>query len=293
MVSDQAQKRTTVKAKIAMVGGAFVVAFLMAAVIAGFLKPVENNFTVVEDEPETSGWVTKINLQPVVDSWVNSVSGEKGVEIYDLSTNETVGEYNANERMRIESIYKLFVVYEGYLRVQRGEWDRNAACGGTGWTILECLDKAVRESNSAAADTLWGMIGRDELDAIVQNEWGLPEVVVGSISATPMEIMKIMRKFYYHEEITDAELVSVMMDSFLNQPPTTYDWRRGLPSGFSENVKVYNKVGWLHTGARWLYYDDAAIVEFPSRKLIIVVLTKYVDNKDIARFAREIEASMY
>ena len=233
----------------------------------------------------------KIDFQNVVDEWANTTGGREGVIIYDLMAGEVAGEYNADEKFATASIYKLFVVYAGYMKVDSGEWGIDDTAGVTGRTIGECLDLAIRESNSECAETLWEMMGRDELDAIVQDEFGLPEVKVESFTATPREVMKMMMKYYQHSEISDEKLVTVMKDSFLKQPATTYDWRQGLPSGFSDKVLVYNKVGWDFNGNSWMIYNDAAIIDFidSEREFIVVVMTSGVDFKQIRRLGEMIE----
>lgn len=315
MVSREANKRAAVKAKkktpwvLPLL--VFVIVAVVAFVIVRMMTPTEVEMdeggcptvdgTVIDsDECNGTGEVKKISrvdFQPVVDEWINSVGGNKGIIIYDLDLGEVVGEYNPDVRMRIESIYKLFVVYEGYRRVQNGTWNLNDACGYTGWTIGECLDKAIRDSSSAAAEAMHSMIGYNTLNETVHTDFNLPNVTVESIMATPREVMEMMKIFYNHAEITDANLVSMMKDSFLNQPPSAgycsglCDWRRGLPSGFSDKVNVYNKVGWLSNGTSWTYYCDAAILEFKeaNRNYIAIVLTSNVSNKSIANFGTMIE----
>ena len=230
------------------------------------------------------------DLQGVVDNWVKSVGGSKGIIFYDLDTDEILANYNADKDFATASLYKLFVVYEGYRRLQSGEWQRETKVGSTGYAIAKCLDLAIRESYSPCAETLWSMIGRETLDATVKNEFGIP-ITVGNLSATPREIMKMMKIFYEHEEITDEDLVATMKDSFLNQPATTYNWRQGLPSGFSDKVLVYDKVGWNFDGSIWTIYDDAAILEFPEsgRHLIAVVMTSGVHYREIRKLGGEIE----
>jgi hypothetical protein len=87
-----------------------------------------------------------------------------------------------------------------------------------------------------------------------------------------------------------------MMDSFLNQPITTYNWRQGLPSGFSR-ARVYNKVGWDYNpnGGYWNIYHDAAIVEFPeeNRHFIVVVMTNRVPFQKIKEFGMLLENAFY
>lgn len=245
-----------------------------------------------EPEPELP---VEINFQTTVETWVSSVGGDKGIIIYDLDLDKVVGSYNAEEKFQTASIYKLFVVYEGYRRLQSGVWDASEVAGWTRKTILECLDLAIRESNSACAETLWNMIGHDELNEITSTDFEIPTVTVSSLMAAPTEIMKIMKRFYEHTEITDETLVARMKDSFLNQPITTYNWRQGLPSGFSERVKVYNKVGWNWNGSYWTIYDDAAILDFVTeeRHFIAVVMTSGVSYQQIKQFGSQIEATFY
>lgn len=251
----------------------------------------------VEDEPEKlePEPPAEINFQTTVETWADSVGGEKGIIIYDLDLDKVVGSYNAKSKFQTASIYKLFVVYEGYRRLQSEAWDANEIAGWTRKTILECLDLAIRESNSACAETLWNMIGHDELNEIVQTDFQIPTVIVSSLMATPTEIMEIMKVFYNHTEITDELLLTKMKDSFLNQPVTTYNWRQGLPSGFSERVDVYNKVGWNYNDSYWTIYDDAAILDFVTeeRHFIAVVMTSGISYQSIKQFGAQIEKTFY
>ena len=63
-----------------------------------------------------------INFQSIVDDWANSVSGNRSVLVYDLERDEVAGSYNPDESYNTASLYKLFVVYEGYHLVQSGKW---------------------------------------------------------------------------------------------------------------------------------------------------------------------------
>ena len=213
--------------------------------------------------------------------------------IYDLDLQKVVGEYNADKKFATASLYKLFVVYEGYRLVENGAWDPEAKVGKTGYNVLKCLDLAIRESHSPCAEALWSMIGRDDLNVTVREDFGI-DLKVGDLSATPNEIMKMMKIYYEHSEINDDNLVSVMKDSFLNQPKTTYNWRQGLPSGFSSEVLVYNKVGWNWDGKKWTIYNDAAILDFTkyNRHFIVVVMTSGVSYTQISKLATAIEQQL-
>jgi len=251
---------------------------------------VEVKDTVDEPKAVEEPEVTRVDFQPVVEAWANSVSGNRSVLIYDLEREETVGEYNIDEDYSIASLYKLFVVYDGYRRVQSGEWQADAAAGMTGRTILECLDLSIRESYSPCAETLWGMIGRESLEQIIVNDFGIAHSDISHLISNPRDISAIMQIFYRHADITDASLIARMWDSFLNQPTTTYNWRQGLPSGFTD-ANVYNKVGWDWNGSSWNLYHDAAIVEFPNqnRHFVVVVMTNHIPFEKIRKLGAEIE----
>lgn len=235
-----------------------------------------------------------INFQPTIDTWVKNVpGGNKSVIIYDLDRDEIVGTHNPEELHETASLYKLFVVYEGYRRLNTGEWRQEELVSPTNYTVLECLDLAIRESNSVCAELLRDKIGRNNLQMIIENDFGLAKTNLAALTSTPQDILKMMRIFYDHTEIDNDELVNRMKDSFLNQPKVGFDdWRQGLPSGFQQG-SVYNKVGWEYDreGGYWRIYHDAAIVEFPSqnRHFVIIVMTERVDSRQLKSLGEMLE----
>ena len=252
-----------------------------------------SNEVSTPDNKTSKSSPTKIDFQPVVDDWANSTSGDKSIAIFDLDRNELLASYNIDKQFDTASLYKLFVVYEGYRRVQSGEWGGDEPAGQTNKTILQCLDLAIRESNSTCAEAIWGMIGRKELDKIVHDEFKITHTDISALTSNANDIASIMKMFYRHKQITDDKLVEQLKDSFLNQPITDYDWRQGLPSGF-EKANVYNKVGWDYNPdeKRWNLYHDASIIEFPddNRHFIVVVMTNHIAPKKIAELGRSIES---
>ena len=242
--------------------------------------------------------IQPINFQPVIDEWIKTVKGNESILIYDLDLDEVAGSYNVKEKYNTASLYKLFVVYEGYKRIYDKKWDPNAKAGSTGKTIAKCLDLAIRESHSPCAETLWNMIGHDNLDNTIEKDWKITDSDISKLTSNVNDIMLIMKRFYEHPDFNDPTLLDQMWDSFLNQPNTTYEWRQGLPSGFSK-PSVYNKVGWAYDaeGKYWNIYHDAAIVKFPwrdkTRNFIVVVMTNKVDFKNIRQFGKMLEDKFY
>lgn len=245
-----------------------------------------------EPKPPTTPVYKSFDFQPVVDDWVSRAGGNKSVLIYDTKREEIIGSFNPDESYNTASLYKLFVVYKGYENVQNGIWNKDDLIGSAGHSILECLDLAIRESDSLCAESIRSMIGLSNLEDITVNEYGIKNTDINKLISNPRDILTMMKIFYEHTSITDESLISKMQDSFLNQPITTYNWRQGLPSGFNK-AKVYNKVGWDYNldGRYWNIYHDAAIVDFEEddRQFIVVVMSNRIPFQKIRDFGSQIE----
>ncbi len=308
MVAHETPKRKTVSnfsSKYVLFGLIFCLAFAVVLVgiyiIYGLTKGDEES--PVEDFPEIHPSYTPedfepklpdaINFQLTIDSFVNSTTGNRSVIVYDVERDEIAGSYNTEEPYNTASLYKLFVVYEGYRRIQNGVWDPNATIVGR--SVLKCLDLAIRESYSPCAETLWNMIGHAELDSIIRTDFGIVNSNISGLLSNVNDILAIMKLFYNHPDFDREDLIATMKDSFLNQPPTTYNWRQGLPSGFTR-ANVYNKVGWdYNPNGYWNIYHDTAIIEFPEqdRHFIVVVMTNRVPFQKIREFGTNFENYYY
>jgi len=238
------------------------------------------------EETPTNPKPTFINLQSVVNQWRNNIKAKIGLMIYDLDNDQVAAELNANEVFSTASIYKLFFAYIGYQDIDSGYTDpdqpfaiTNDYRAGT-YTFSECLDLMIRESYNGCADPIRSNQRLYRSTEAFIDDLGLTNTTNGGLSSTPADLTNFL-KFLYRNHDLSAESWASFQDSLLNQPPTkiseedTYDWRQGLPSGFSDAVKVYNKVGWSWTKDHWSIYNDASIVEFPdlNRHYIIVLLT--------------------
>ncbi len=242
---------------------------------------------VPEPEPQKPAF---IDLQSVIDDWASPLGNNVGVYIYDLDNDKEAASYNSDSIFFTASIYKLFFVYEAYLRINQGIDDPDAYFAD-GKTRIKCLDLIIRESYNPCADPLRSsMMG--EIEDIITNKFGIEDTSNGALYASSEAIADMLKIYYKHEGLSD-ELWDKIADSMLNQPTTTYNWRQGLPSGFSE-ANVYNKVGWNYDTDHWATYNDAAIVEFPDldRHYIIVVLTKNTSNRKLVELGEEIEQAV-
>ena len=155
--------------------------------------------------------IKSVDLQPTVDEWAASTGGTRSVLIYDLDAEQIAASYNPNQQYSTASLYKLFVVYEGYRRLENGSWNANDIVAN-GKTRLKCLDLAIRESNSPCAETLWYQIGRAELDEIIKKDFDIQNSDITRLSSNANDILKMLQIYYAHSEISAENWPQIYCD---------------------------------------------------------------------------------
>lgn len=247
--------------------------------------------------PEVSAF---IDLQPTVNAWLKTTSANVGLMVYDLDNERIAASFQPDRVFNVASIYKLFFVYDGYRQIESGTISANSRYVTTSgyradtYAYGECLDLMIRESYNGCADKMRSDKAAYARVVNLIDELNLENTTSAGLSSTATDLTELLKLYYEHPDLSDANWQK-LSDSMLNQPATkidattTYNWRQGLPSGFSEHAKVYDKVGWEWNEADkvWNTYADAAIVEFPeqNRHYIIVVLTSGLTSRNAAPIA--------
>lgn len=274
------------KALIIAIVATLVVAISAISILLLVIKPATST---VEEEPTAPTVVSTIpdyvDLQFPVDQWVDSISGTAGIQIYDLYHGTIAARVNENRAFEIDSLYKLFVALEGYLRIARNQTDPDEEYVEN-TTRAKCLDLMLRESNSACSEKMLAEIGRQELSDIYIAK-GFSRTNLMEYTSTPGDIALLWRFYFDHSGLSESTWETIQ-DSLIGQGS---DQRRGLPSGFT-TASVYNKAGWYSLdGDTWARYHDAALVIFPelNRYYIIVVLTENISPREIVNLGRLIE----
>jgi hypothetical protein len=316
---DVFDEKKIIGAVIGGILGVIVVAVGIVFLLQAINKPAEPEPTTTptptatpEPEPTVPD---KINLQNTVDKWVDTQSSKNnsGIIIYDIDNDEVVARHNEDTKFRIESIYKMFVAYEGYYRIDSGKWKATDTIlnwndfNGKPYTLGLCLDHMIRYSYSSCAEAVWSKIGQANLQAAYESK-GFKNTSIAGITSTPSDLMKLYQQYWKHTDLSEESWKKIQDSMLLQTAPKTAsdaytkNWRQGLPSGFATAL-VYDKVGWLG-GDRWYFYDDAAFVTFPevkankegekklARNYIIIVLTKDTDAKELVKLGRKIEEAV-
>ncbi len=249
-----------------------------------------------------------IDLQPTIDKWLTTINREEkvGLMIYDLNNSRVAASYHENEVFNVASIYKLLLAYDGYRQITIGaerEDDIIVQDSDKGQlTLSQCLDLIIRESYNGCADPMRADYTRSaRINSLIRN-FEMDDTTNLGLQSTAADITKLLRAYWRHSDLAQS-LWNKLSDSMLNQPPTStsdhplYDWRQGLPAGFSDKVNVYNKVGWERndTDTRWNTYADAAILDFVELKhqyTIAILTSNLSDHKKISQLGQMIEETV-
>jgi beta-lactamase class A len=223
-----------------------------------------------------------IDLQPTVDGWADKQSGRASVVVYDLANNKTVASLDPDRQYFTASLYKLYVAYVGYQKIDDGTYSADEPYLGS-YTRAGCLDKMIRESYSPCGEKWWNELGKEAVTAKMR-DYGLKNTSLTGLYTSASDAVAILRLLYKGTDLTKASRAAYL-DSMKDQPAL---YRRGLPSGFSKST-VYDKVGW-NGQVEW---HDAAIVTLPGgRSYVISVLTQNVGSSQIAALGRAIETRL-
>lgn len=223
-------------------------------------------------------------LQQTINTWASNLGSDDVASVVVMGNkSDILAEVNPDQEYFTASLYKLFVAYEGYKQFDSGEVDSSEVFL-SGQTRADCIDKMIRSSDSPCAERLWSEIGKEKLTEAMKT-YGINNTSLIGLSTTATDTANMLARIARGEGLEKPSQTAYL--SSMKDQDSLY--RRGLPSGFSANVIVYNKVGW-NEQVEW---HDASIIEFADgRQLIVAVLTENVGTAQISKLATLIEQSV-
>lgn len=269
----------------------FSVIFLLGLLVVGFYVWKPNNTNVATEGEIVAGKKDKAatpkedlslpNIQPVIDQFIESNPGTYAIKVTDLS-GKSLAEVKGDKQFFAASIYKLYVAYVGYQKIDDGTFSFEDPYL-SGYTRGRCLDAMIRDSYSPCAEKMWDELGKEELTNDMKL-LGLTNTSLTGLTTSANDAAIILKKIVTGEGLSEKSQ-NAYLDSMKEQDPK---YRRGLPSGFKQSI-VYNKVGW-NLDQEW---HDTAIVELANKKKVIVsVFTDGVGYKKIATLGAKMEDSL-
>lgn len=221
------------------------------------------------------------SLQPTIDEWVKSTSGTVSVHITDAD-GKVLATHNAEKTYFTASIYKLYVAYAGYQKIDDGTYSLSNPYL-SGYTRGECLDAMIRDSNSPCGEKMWAELGKTKLTEQMKS-YGLKATSLTGLETTAEDAAVILANIASSKDLKPASQ-KAYLDSMKTQDAK---YRRGLPSGFKK-VTVYNKVGWNLT-QEW--HDTAIIETKDGQKVIVSVFTNGAGFRSVAALGTQIETEL-
>jgi beta-lactamase class A len=218
------------------------------------------------------------DLAAIVERWSVNAPGTHSVVIAD-ERGEVLADTNGDRPYFMASIYKVYVAYVGYLKVDAGEFSLGEPYWGE-WSRGRCLDEMIRTSHSPCAEKMMAEIGRDELARLLE-PFGVSNTSWAGFTTTAGDAAAILGRLQRGEDLRSNSRQS-MLESMNKQI-----YRDALVAGFSP-LEVYDKVGFREQ----IDYHDTGIVRLADgRHLIVSVLTEQTGSANIAQLASEISSA--
>lgn len=246
---------------------------------SGFFNDVpistyNNNNTKSVPKPEFNN--TKI--KNAVNNWSNSTRGTYSVYVTD-GDGKIIAQVNGKQSYFTASIYKLYVAYIGYQKIDDGTYDADESYL-YGWTRGECLKEMIRQSHSPCAEKMWNELGKENLTNKLE-QYGLQDTDMTGLVTSSRDAAKILANINKGRYLSEKSQIA-LLNSMKKQI-----YRDALPAGFDEST-VYDKVGFNGTAE----YHDVAIVKLADgRKIIVSVLTSGVGSKNIAELGNVLQSA--
>lgn len=247
--------------------------------------PAQHNKTT-EKKPEDKTAETpkepKVELQPTVDAWVATQSGDYGIVVYDVSNKSVIASHQADKQYFTASIYKLYVAYLTLLDFQTGAQDPNSIIIG-GQTRKECVHKMIHSSDSPCGEAVLNDMGQEDVTTRLKKEFGFTGTSFPGFTTSAQDATQILVHLQTKQELTTEN------KDFLLEAMKTQIYRNGLPKGMP-NAVVADKIG-FDSPKIW---HDTAIITLPNNRVYIVSILgdNGVSSKNIADFGQTIYAKL-
>ncbi len=222
----------------------------------------ETSNTVEEAPAQDVPIVPLVDLQPTLDAWLARTGVDYGVEVYDIANQKVIAAHQPDKQYFTASIYKFYVAYLTYQRLQSGEFTDKPNLVGS-QSVLDCLHNTIHTSDSPCGEALMAdltqTVMQRELTAFGTTNTEFPRFVTTAHDANVMLTRLALQKDLKPE--WEAKLLHSM---------ETQIYSRGLMRGFAD-AKVASKVGFNET----INFHEVGLVTYPDgRQYAVSIFTQ-------------------
>lgn len=216
-------------------------------------------------------------IQNLLNTFGQQYAGVVHIAVIDLDDGAT-GDYDATTPIVSASVYKLFVAYGIYQKIDAGDLTTNSPVTATGGTVGSCLTAMITVSDNDCGKALGDMVGWATLDsqlhamgytATTLNNYDKNGNVTDDKMTSASDVARFLQQLYQGKLLSQAStsaLINLLKDDELN------DW---LPSGLPSGTVIAHK-----TGALYGYVHDAGIVYSPNGNYIVAMLSGEWDEPE-------------
>ncbi len=212
-------------------------------------------------------------------AWLLSHGGQYSVSLYEDGS--PLSDVKSSEQYFMASIYKLYVAYIGYQKVDQGVWNYDEPAYFEDWTRGKCLDEMIRSSHSPCGEKMMAEIGTPNIQAVL-NEYGLENTSFTQFVTSSADVANVLIRLQKNLDLSPVS-TERLMSSMEGQI-----YRDALPKGF-DDWKMYDKVGFRDQNE---YHDVGIIVSPQGKTYIIAVLSNGAGTNNLANLAQTIKQSL-
>ena len=219
-------------------------------------------------------------LQTIMATWAKEHPEHQwSIVIRELKNGEKFADYQADKVYEAASIYKLFLTYLLFQKVDLGQIsDVSVSSQGRSWPLDYCLDLALRISDNPCAWAIGNYTGWTSSN---------PVLTAAGFKSTQLDITNGHRSSALDtanllEGLYKAQLYTPEARDYLLAILKKQLYNKGIPVGCS-GCEVANKTGDLPS-----VRHDAAIVTYGDKTYLLVIFTDGATYAQIAELAGQI-----
>ena len=218
-------------------------------------------------------------LQALLQYWDESHTGTWGVVLRQLDGGISAN-FNGNRQFTSASIYKIYVAYATYSKIEKGEIDP-AAPTSAGKDVNTCLDFMIVRSDNACAEALGNMVGWNANDGMLHAKgFGSTTIAYGGQLTTAQDAASYLTQLQAGSLLNGAD-----REALLNKMRNNI-YRYAIPAA-TPGIGSANKLGALGS-----FNHDVAIVYHPKGTYVLAVLSQGSSHGEIRELARQVAAVM-
>jgi beta-lactamase class A len=227
-----------------------------AAPIADSAKAV----TTIAPAVVPSTTIDATALQSKIDAVATS-SGPLNLYVSDLKGTAVSG-HNADVKLLSASLYKLFVAYSLYNRIDAGRLSLSSAVDGTTYDVNTCLNRMITISDNDCGIALGNTLNWGSGDTILKTAGFGDTDLATPQQTTARDVGHLLEQLYHGTLLsptTNAHFLGLLKAQQINNR---------LPASLPAGTQVAHKTGDLYN-----YVHDAGIVYSPKGDYVVVAMS--------------------